>query len=146
MPATFATSGWSEGWHLVPLEVTWRDLDAAGHANNAVFLTWFEVGRTRYWLDLTGGRDPGDIGFIVARAECDFLRQLGLGDRIHVATRVGEMRGSSFDFLCEVRREGSELAARGKIVAVLFSWEKNQKIPISSELKDRVHALQQAEG
>ena len=145
MPATFASSGWSEGWYLVPHEVTWRDLDAARHANNAVFFTWFEMGRTRYWLDLTGGRGPGDIGFIVARAECDFLRQLSLGDRIHIATRVGEMRGSSFDFLTEVRKESGELAARGIVVAVLFSWEKNEKVALSGELKERVRALQQTE-
>lgn len=146
MPATFATSGWSSGWHLVPVEVAWRDLDAARHANNAVFLTWFETGRTRYWLDLNGGSRPGDIGFIVARAECDFIQQLSLGDRVFIATRVSEMRRSSFDFLTEIRTERGDLAARGKVIAVLFSWEKNETLPIPDDLRERVHALQQGGG
>ncbi|HEY0592446.1 MAG TPA: acyl-CoA thioesterase, partial [Thermoanaerobaculia bacterium] len=61
-------SRWRDGWHIVPWQVTWRDLDAAGHVNNAVFLTYFEWGRTRYWMELHGGANgPESIGFIVAR-------------------------------------------------------------------------------
>ncbi len=135
-------SRWRDGWHIVPWQITWRDLDAAGHVNNAVFLSLFEWGRTRYWMDLQGKADPGSIGFIVARAEVDFLLQLGLGDPIEIATRVSAMRNSSFDFLGEIRNAAGEVAARGKVVVVHFSWNENQKEPIPDELRLKIEQFQ----
>jgi acyl-CoA thioester hydrolase len=139
-------SRWRDGWHLVPWQITWRDLDAAGHVNNAVFLSLFEWGRTRYWLELTGENEPGAIGFIVARAEVDFLRQLGLGEPIEIATRVADMRTTSFDFLGEIRDREGNVAARGKVVVVHFSWETNEKAPIPDELRRRIDAFQARPG
>lgn len=136
-------SRWKDGWHIVPWQVTWRDLDAAGHVNNAVFLTLFEWGRTRYWMEMHGRSDPGSIGFIVARAEVDFLRQLGLGDEIEIATRVAGMRNSSFDFLGEIRDAGGNVAARGKVVVVHYSWSENRKTRIPDELRRQIEAWQE---
>ncbi|HEU5162020.1 MAG TPA: thioesterase family protein [Thermoanaerobaculia bacterium] len=137
-------SRWSEGWHIVPWQITWRDLDAAGHVNNAVFLSLFEWGRTRYWTEMLGNADAAAIAFIVARAEVDFLQQLGLGDEIDIATRVGAMRNSSFDFLSEIRNAKGEVAARGKVVVVSFSWSENRSQPISDELRKRIETWQGA--
>src|SRR5687768_13106515 len=114
-----AVCGWKDGWFTVPYDVSFRDLDAIGHVNNAVFFTYFEIGRTHYWFTLNGGSRAFDIGFIVARAECDFRRQVGM-ERIEIRSRIGDMRTSSFDFLTEIRRtDGEELAALGKVVVVL---------------------------
>lgn len=138
-----AKSTWDGGWHLVPWQVTWRDLDAIGHVNNAVFFTYFEWGRTRYWLDLTGDLAPGDIAFIVARAECDFLGQLSLGEPIVIATRIAEMKNSSFLFEGEIRRASGEVAARGKVVAVHFSWERQSKMTIPDAMRRRIAEFQE---
>lgn len=135
-------SRWEDGWHVVPWQVTWRDLDAAGHVNNAVFLSFFEWGRTRYWLELTGTIDPGAIGFIVVRAEVDFLLQLGLSDPIEIATRVAEMRNTSFDFVGEIRNASGEVAARSRVVVVHYSWSENRKQPIPDELRRRIESFQ----
>jgi acyl-CoA thioester hydrolase len=132
-----------DGWHVVPYQVIWRDLDAMGHVNNSVFFTYFEWGRTRYWLELNGGGAPSDIGFIVARASCDFKAELGLADRIEIRTRIGEMRNTSLDFLSEIRTSNGEvIAARGTVVAVLYSWADKAKLPITRELRERVDAFQ----
>ena len=40
--------------YVWPVEVRFRDLDALGHVNNAVFLTYLESARIGYWLELTG--------------------------------------------------------------------------------------------
>lgn len=135
-------SRWRDGWHIVPWQVTWRDLDAAGHVNNAVFLTYFEWGRTRYWMELNGEIGPESIGFIVARAEIDFVRQLALGETIEIATRVAEMRNSSFDFAGEIRSAQGEVAARATVVVVHFSYGENRKEPIPDELRRRIQEFQ----
>ena len=136
---------WESGWFRVPSEVRWRDLDGLGHVNNAVFFSFFEWARTKYWLALRerSAPSPESIEFIVAHAECDFIRQLGLLEQIETLVRVGEIRTSSFDFEYEIRRiEGNELVATGKVVAVHYSWSKNAKAPIGDDLRSRIRAFQ----
>ncbi|MFN4071655.1 MAG: acyl-CoA thioesterase, partial [Thermus caldifontis] len=59
----------------VPIQVRFRDLDALGHVNNAVYLTYFEVARAAYFQRLK--EDWLEKGhFILARAEVDFLRPI----------------------------------------------------------------------
>ena len=142
---TPSVSGWENGWYVVPHEVTWQDLDAMGHVNNAVYFTYFEWARTKFWLEMVGAIDPTSIGFIVARAECDFLRELKMMDLAHIRVRVSEMRNSSLDFDYEVAHAASgEIAATGKVVVVLFSWQERRKVSISDELRARVEAFQAA--
>jgi acyl-CoA thioester hydrolase len=126
---------------VVPYHVVFRDIDAFGHVNNAVYFTYFETARTLLWQELTGSRGPRDIGFIVARAECDFRQQIGM-EPIEIRVRIGEMRSTSLDFVYEIRKAGGEiLAASGKVVVVMFDWETNAKVPVSDEFRERVSRL-----
>ena len=137
-----ATSGWSDGWYVVPYDVIFRDLDAFGHVNNAVFLTFFEWARTRLWFEITGGVHAHDISFIVARAECDFRAQIEM-EPIEILVRISEMRTTSFDFVYEIHRtNGGELAATGRVVVVLWDWKTKTKVAIDEELRDRVKKFQ----
>lgn len=140
-----STNGWKGGWYVVPHQVLFRDLDSFGHVNNAVFFTYFEWARTQLWFELTGGGQARDVGFIVARAECDFKQQVSM-EPIEIWTRIGEMRSSSLDFLSEIRRSnGREIAAIGKVVVVMFDWNTQAKVPITEEFRRKVMALQHSE-
>ena len=141
---TQARAGWQHGWYVVPMQVIFRDLDPFGHVNNAVFFNYFEWAHTSMWLDLTGKRDVSGVTFIVARAECDFRMQLAL-EPIEVRVRIENMRTTSFDFISEVRKSNGELAATGKVVVVLFDWNKQAKVPISDELRTAVAMFQKRE-
>jgi acyl-CoA thioester hydrolase len=129
---------WRDGWHVVPHHVIFRDLDPFGHVNNAVFFTYFEWGRALVWFEITGIRGPREIGFIVAHAACDFRRQVGL-EPILICTRISELRNTSIDFLCEIRKgDGSEVAAAGKVTVVLYDWARQSKVAITDELRRKV--------
>ena len=136
---------WRDGWYVVPHQVIFRDLDGIGHVNNSVFFTYFEWARTVLWFDMMGGREAHDLGFIVARAECDFRHQLGM-EPIEIGVRFGEMRTTSLDFLHEIRRgDGGQVAASGKVVVVLYDWKSGSKVQISDDFRRRVSSLQKAE-
>ena len=138
-----ARSGWRDGWYVVPYQVTFRDVDFFGHVNNAVYFTFFEWGRTKYWLDLMGTTQPDAIGFIVAHADCDFRRQLDFGQEIEICTKIGELRNRSLDFLCEIRKShGGEVAATGKVVVVMFDWVTQKAVPIDADLRARIEEFQ----
>lgn len=137
-----AGSGWRDGWYVVPYLVQFRDLDPFGHVNNAVFFTYFEWARTLLWFEIRGGRRARDISFIVARAECDFRAQITM-EPIEIRTRISDMRSSSFDFVYEIwKNESDQIAAHGKVVVVLFDWEKQAKVAISDDLRAAVRMMQ----
>ena len=135
-------ASWKGGWYVVPWQVIFRDLDAFGHVNNAVFFTYFEWARTKMWLELTRRSEATDISFIVVRAECDFHHQIAL-EPIEIAVRIGEMRTTSFDTTYEIHKaNGRQLAATGRVVVVLFDWKTQSKVPIGDELRRAVRLFQ----
>jgi acyl-CoA thioester hydrolase len=100
------------------IEIRWRDLDAFGHVNNAVYLTYLEEVRDE-WLErmLPDGSSSWD--FVVARVAIDFRRELGQQDDYVIAScglhKVGR---SSLVTREEVRTLDGELAAEAESVLV----------------------------
>lgn len=131
---------WRDGWFVVPYDVPFHDIDYFGHVNNAVYLSYFEWARTLLWFELIDGRNPRDIGFIVARAECDFKVQIEM-EPIEIAVRVAAMRNTSIAFTYEIRKNGGRiLAATGTVVVVLFDWESRKKRPIPDDLRRKIES------
>ncbi|HEY0140355.1 MAG TPA: thioesterase family protein [Thermoanaerobaculia bacterium] len=131
---------WKDEWYVVPYDVLFSDLDYFGHVNNALYIRYFETARTDLWFTITGTRRPLDIGFIVARAECDFKKQINL-ERIEIAVRFGELGNTSIAFLYEIRKnDGRDIAATGKVVVVLYDWARQSKVAISDELRRTIAA------
>jgi len=123
---------------VVPIEVRFRDLDALGHVNNAVYLTYLEVARVAYFSRLQ--RDWLEKGhFILARAEVDFLRPILLGDPVEVGVRVARLGRSSFHMEYLVRAAGEE-AARGKTVQVWL--EGGRPAPLPPEVRARIAEME----
>lgn len=136
---------WRDGWYVVPLHVVFRDLDLYGHVNNAVFLSYFETARTLLWFEITGRRGAGDLDFIVAHAECDYRLQLDL-EPIEICIRVGEIRNTSFETVYEIRKnKGTEVAATGRVVVVLFDWARQSKLVIDDEMRRKLAACRAQE-
>lgn len=132
----------------IPIDVRFRDLDAMGHLNNAVAFTFFEQARTRYWLSLMGdSRDPKAIGFIVVRAECDYVSPALLGESLLVGCKVSSVgRSTSFTFDYEIvcvdsdRDAQARLVCRGRTVQALYDWKLLKTVPLSEELRGRIES------
>ncbi|MBI5526283.1 MAG: acyl-CoA thioesterase [Deltaproteobacteria bacterium] len=125
----------------VPLEVRWRDVDAMGHVNNAVFLTYFEVGRVGYFREVFG--KPGSLGsdfpFIIARASCDFLAPAKFGETIDIHVRISRIGGKSFEFeyLMTAQNDG-RVVATGSTVQACYDYASGRTIEVPAGFKDAV--------
>ena len=64
-----------------------RDCDAFGHVNNAVYLTYLEQARFAHWQRVMGTTGISRT-FILARVEFDYRAQATAGDRLIVRLRV----------------------------------------------------------
>jgi len=72
--------------HEKRIEIRWRDLDAYGHVNQAVYLTFAEEVLDD-WFRAKLGRDPGTIwDYVARRTTIDYRGELRLDDRVAVGS------------------------------------------------------------
>ncbi|MFC1883395.1 acyl-CoA thioesterase [Thermodesulfobacteriota bacterium] len=116
-----------ENFKRISLEipVRFRDIDAMGHVNNAVFFTYFEEGRKVFIGKLLGIVEPSDYYFILARIECEYLRAVTLSNEVLLETWIGHIGEKSFTFKYAVldRKDHSIVYARGESVQVFFDYK-----------------------
>jgi acyl-CoA thioester hydrolase len=108
--------------------VRFRDLDALGHVNNAVYLTYLEQARVAFLAP----RGAEISSMILARVEIDFRSQLELGETVEIAlwpTRVGN---KSFELGYELKA-ADRLIAEAKSVLVAYDYEREQSQPLPEE-------------
>ncbi|HLK43146.1 MAG TPA: thioesterase family protein [Thermoleophilia bacterium] len=98
-------AGYGEWRCRVPLRVRFGETDAVGVANNAVYLSWFEVGRIEY-LRSTGHDyakvHAGGIDLVVVEASVRYLRPLRFDDEIDLHCWCSRLRRASVEFSYEL--------------------------------------------
>lgn len=125
------------------LEVRWRDLDALGHVNNAVYFTYLEQARFQYLRELgLIPSDPFGIGMILAEARCQFKSPLELGERVTIYTRVSELRNSSFIFEYRIEGEDGRVAATARSVQVCYDYQNQRSVPIPDKWREAITAYE----
>ncbi len=126
------------------IPVRFRDVDAYGHVNNAVFATYFEEARCECYLALTGRDDPchpaEGLDFVVARTEIDHLAPIVHGDDLEIEVRPSKVGRSSFVLSYEARIAGKDCVARGLTVCVAYDHETKSSRPIAPELAENLRA------
>lgn len=123
------------------IKVSWRDLDAAGHVNNAVYLTYMETARVEAYFALTGGRRAEELDIILARASVDYRSAATLGDTLVVEVRPLRVGESSFTLGYTLLDEATErLVAEGESVLVTFDYAASRKKPLPPSLRERLVA------
>ena len=123
-----------------PLETRYRDYDTAGHVNNAVYLTYFEVARARLWAEALGG--GRDFPFVVAAASVRYASPARLGEALDVEVEVGEVRTKAWVLRYRVvERESGRLVAEGETTQVAYDYAAARSVAISPDLRARLVAL-----
>ena len=117
-------------------EVRFRDLDALGHVNNAVFLTYFESARIAYWLHATRRQGLGALDMILARAEVDYRSPLGYGESVEISVGCTSMGRSSFVLEGDMDERGSaRLVAESRKVLVHYDYATGRSSPLPDALR-----------
>ena len=118
-----------------PIEVRFRDVDALGHVNNAVVVTYLEVARFAWWRDYLAGRPFADEAFLIARVEVDYLRPILITDRIRVEVRCPRIGRSSFDLQSRILDDQGTCFAEGRTVQVMVDPGLARPTPIRPETR-----------
>jgi acyl-CoA thioester hydrolase len=124
------------------LSVRFRDCDAMGHVNHAVYFTYFEQCRLTYWRELTGTPSP-HTRVIIARAECDYRAPAHFGDELEIRVNVEAISRSSFTLVYEIGQAGGEqLVATGKTVMVSYDYAAARSVPLPAETRTLLERAQ----
>ena len=121
----------------ITVEVRFRDLDPMGHVNNAVYATYFEMGRAAFFHEVLGVIDASGFDFILARIEIDYLRPALMSDSLKLGLRIGTVGKTSFTFEYLLSAQG-EPVATGRSVQVFFDYEKKTKKPIPVTFREKI--------
>jgi acyl-CoA thioester hydrolase len=109
--------------------VRFRDCDAMGHVNNAVYSTYLEQAR----IGILGGLEP----FILARVEIDFRAELHAGEEVEVRSRCPRVGTKSFDLDHQIWA-GDRLVAEAKSVLVGYDYTAGASVPLTENQRRRL--------
>jgi acyl-CoA thioester hydrolase len=92
----------------IQLQPRYSDYDSRGHVNNAVYLTYFEIGRVYAWLNAVGHSDPN---FIIAEARITYRSPAVLDER------------------------DDRVVAEGATTQVMYDYRERKSVPIPDDLR-----------
>ncbi len=127
--------------HRTRLEVRFRDIDAFGHVNNAVFSSYLEQARIRYLLEALESPRFDRLPLILARVELDYRSPIMFGDPIEVLTRVDWISRSSIAMSHELLA-GERLAAQASTVLVTYDYDLAKPMPVPDDWRRRFAAVE----
>lgn len=128
---------------VVPMRARFRDTDAMGHVNNAIYFTYFEEARAAYFQHVTDLRSYNDVAIILAHTRCDYRSPLYTGEEFDVGVRVDRIGAKSFDMSYRaVERTESRLLAEGMSVQVAFDYATRSSVAVPESFRSRVLAFE----
>ena len=123
----------------VNIQTRWRDLDAFGHVNNAVFATYIETARGTLFKRWSLPFDGTGKSLIVASMTINYLKQLKHPSNIIVGLKINKVGNTSFNIESYIFNEKDieNPIATSNVVIVCFDFDNQKPVPVFSQiLKD----------
>ena len=121
------------------LQLRWNDMDALGHANNAIFITYFETGRAYYMLEAVPSWDWHKNMFLIANVNVNFQKELLLmAQNPAVWMRTTKIGSKSFtlEYVITSEKNGEYVYhASGTTTQIMFDMKQRKTLVIESWIK-----------
>ena len=118
----------------LPIQIRWNDLDALGHVNNAVYVTYFEVARGYFMLEAAPGWNWKKDMFLIASVKVDYRKELLLTSQdVRVYIKVANLGNKSFELHYAIASQKGEervIHATGSTTQVMFDLVEKKSIEI----------------
>ena len=120
-----------------------RDTDAMGHINNAVYVTYLEIARQVYWALLDEGSDYRRVPFILAHVTIDFRSEALVSEVLEAGIRMEWIGTKSFAFSYRIwEKTTGRVVAEANTVQVGYDYTAKRTIPIPDALRQRCEAFE----
>jgi acyl-CoA thioester hydrolase len=126
--------------HERRVEIRWRDMDAYGHVNNSVYLTYLEWARDE-WIQGILGSATDTWDFVLAHVEVDFRNELTQDDgEVIVRCELDRVGTSSIRTREEVRKRDGTLSAEAAAVIVPRDPQTTRSRPLTEQERTLLEA------
>jgi acyl-CoA thioester hydrolase len=118
--------------HVV--NIRWRDIDALGHVNHAIFVTYLEEGRDAFY-------EAAGVGshYVVVRIELDLQAEIRQRHgRVTVRIEVERLGTTSLTTRETLLTDRGEVAAQARVVTVRWDAEQRQPLPFTEAQRARL--------
>ncbi|MEW6391804.1 MAG: thioesterase family protein [Pseudomonadota bacterium] len=96
------------------------DIDANGHVNNVVYLSWAQDLAIAHWEAWASEEQRAPWSWVARRHEIDYRRELLLGETAVGYTWVGELKGPRFERYVRIDGPDGEMCAQSRTDWVLI--------------------------
>ncbi len=120
-----------------------RDTDAMGHINNAVYVTYLEVARQIYWARLAKDSDYQRVPFILAHVTIDFRSEALVNEVLESGIRMEWIGTKSFAFTYAIWEKTTErTVVEATSVQVGYDYAAKRSLAIPDDLRRRAEAFE----
>ncbi len=120
-----------------------RDTDAMGHINNAVYVTYLEVARQVYWARLDEHSDYRRVPFILAHVDIDFRSEALVSEVLEAGIRLAWIGGKSFSFIYRIWEKNSgRTVVEASTVQVCYDYAAKQTLPMPEALRRSLESFE----
>jgi len=134
----------TEGFkYKTQIPIRFADIDAFGHVNNAIYLTYFEIARSTYWDEIIEW-DWNEVGIIIRQSIVDYLKPIILTDEIYTYVKTSRIGTSSFDLdyiIVKIVDGKEEVCTTGQTLCVTFDYKTNKPVPIPTFQRNKMEEL-----
>jgi acyl-CoA thioester hydrolase len=126
--------------HITPIQLRFNDFDALGHVNNSVYLSFFDLGKTGYFMQvLPDVQLNREVGIVIADIHVSFLLPVYPGENVAVETAVFEVGNKSFKLYQQlIDLDTNEVKCICKTVMVCFDAKTKSTRQISPEWRKAI--------
>ncbi|HEY2956461.1 MAG TPA: thioesterase family protein [Candidatus Eisenbacteria bacterium] len=125
------------------LDPRFRDTDAMGHINNAVYVTYLEVARQEYWRAYSGDEDYSRVPFILAGVHIDFRSEALVSERLEIGIRCDWIGTKSFAFGYQIREPRSgRRVVEATSVQVCYDYAAKRSVPVPETMRAKLEAFE----
>jgi acyl-CoA thioester hydrolase len=122
--------------------VRFRDLDPMGHAHHSLPLIYWEEARARYWREVAGRFDVGDIDYVMGEFTVRYRQRILFPATVTAGARVTRLGGSSWGMEYGLWNEAGSLLCAGSSAQVMFDYARGRPAPIDDATRARIEAFE----
>ena len=120
-----------------------RDTDAMGHINNAVYVTYLEVARQVYWARLDEHSDYRRVPFILAHVNIDFRSEALVSEVLESGIRLAWIGDRSFSFVYRIWEKHSERTViEASTVQVCYDYAAKRTLAMPEALRRSLESFE----
>jgi YbgC/YbaW family acyl-CoA thioester hydrolase len=126
---------------MTELKVKIADIDALGHVNNSVYVSYLEQARC-HWFE-TAGVSVTDmhnrfVSTVVLRLDIFYVKEAKLDDVLTIKTIPVRLGNKSFVFEQVIFNQKGEIITEATVTNVMFDLITRKSIPVINEISQQV--------